>query len=128
MSELNLTDNKFIQFHQKIGFKFDGVKYYGYKGDTIASALLRNNIKLIGRSFKYHRPRGFYTCGIEEPNALVQIISEYSEPNTRATIKKIYEGIEIESQNRWPSLETDIGSINNLFCSRFLLQNFYGSS
>ena len=112
MSELNLTDNKFIQFHQKIGFKFDGVKYYGYKGDTIASALLRNNIKLIGRSFKYHRPRGFYTCGIEEPNALVQIISEYSEPNTRATIKKIYEGMEIESQNRWPSLETDIGSIN----------------
>ena len=65
MSELNLTDNKFIQFHQKIGFKFDGVKYYGYKGDTIASALLRNNLKLIGRSFKYHRPRGFYTCGIE---------------------------------------------------------------
>ena len=125
MSELNLTDNKFIQFHQKIGFKFDGVKYYGYKGDTIASALLRNNIKLIGRSFKYHRPRGFYTCGIEEPNALVQIISEYSEPNTRATIKKIYEGMEIESQNRWPSLETDIGSINNIFSPIFPAGFYY---
>ena len=125
MSELNLTDNKFIQFHQKIGFKFDGVKYYGYKGDTIASALLRNNIKLIGRSFKYHRPRGFYTCGIEEPNALVQIISEYSEPNTRATIKKIYEGMEIESQNRWPSLETDIGSINNIFSPVFPAGFYY---
>ena len=125
MSELNLTDNKFIQFHQKIGFKFDGVKYYGYKGDTIASALLRNNLKLIGRSFKYHRPRGFYTCGIEEPNALVQIISEYSEPNTRATIKKIYEGMEIESQNRWPSLETDIGSINNIFSPVFPAGFYY---
>ena len=125
MSDLNLTDNKFIQFHQKIGFKFDGVKYYGYKGDTIASALLRNNIKLIGRSFKYHRPRGFYTCGIEEPNALVQIISEYSEPNTRATIKKIYEGMEIESQNRWPSLETDIGSINNIFSPVFPAGFYY---
>ena len=125
MSDLNLTDNKFIQFHQKIGFKFDGVKYYGYKGDTIASALLRNNLKLIGRSFKYHRPRGFYTCGIEEPNALVQIISEYSEPNTRATIKKIYEGMEIESQNRWPSLETDIGSINNIFSPVFPAGFYY---
>ncbi len=125
MSELNLIDNKFIQFHQKIGFKFDGVKYYGYKGDTIASALLRNNLKLIGRSFKYHRPRGFYTCGIEEPNALVQIISEYSEPNTRATIKKIYEGMEIESQNRWPSLETDIGSINNIFSPVFPAGFYY---
>jgi sarcosine oxidase subunit alpha len=125
MSELNLTDNKFIQFHQKIGFKFDGVKYYGYKGDTIASALLRNNLKLIGRSFKYHRPRGFYTCGIEEPNALVQIISEYSEPNTRATIKKIYEGMEIESQNRWPSLETDIGGINNIFSPVFPAGFYY---
>ena len=89
MKSINLKENQFIQFHQKISFKFDGVKYFGYKGDTIASALLRNNINLVGRSFKYHRPRGIYTCGIEEPNALVQIISEYSEPNTRATIKKM---------------------------------------
>ena len=121
MKSINLKENQFIQFHQKISFKFDGVKYFGYKGDTIASALLRNNINLVGRSFKYHRPRGIYTCGIEEPNALVQIISEYSEPNTRATIKKIYEGMEIESQNRWPSLENDFGSINNLFLQFLLL-------
>ena len=60
-----------------------------YEGDTIASALIRNNIKLIGRSFKYHRPRGIYTCGIEEPNALVQILNEHNEPNTRATIKRV---------------------------------------
>ena len=62
--------------------------YPAREGDTIASALLRNNIRLIGRSFKYHRPRGIYTCGIEEPNALVQILNEHNEPNTRATVKK----------------------------------------
>ena len=75
----------------KIYFKFDGKTYGGNEGDTIASALLRNNVKLVGRSFKYHRPRGIYTCGIEEPNALVQIINEHNEPNVRATVKKIYD-------------------------------------
>ncbi|MAV82155.1 MAG: sarcosine oxidase subunit alpha [Pelagibacteraceae bacterium] len=115
-------DNKnssFILFHQSINFFFDGVKYKGFKGDTIASALIRNNINFVGRSFKYHRPRGIYTCGIEEPNALVQIISEYGEPNTRATIKEIYEGMEVESQNRWPSLDYDFGSINSLLSPLF---------
>ena len=84
----------------KINFTFDGKNLPAYEGDTIASALLRNNIRLVGRSFKYHRPRGIYTCGIEEPNALVQILSEYNEPNTRATIKRVYDGMEISSQNR----------------------------
>ena len=125
MIELNNQNSPFIHFHQKISFKFDGIKYFGYKGDTIASALFRNGIKLIGRSFKYHRPRGIYTCGIEEPNALVQIISEYSEPNVRATVKKIYEGMEIESQNRWPSLDFDIGSINNVFSPLFSAGFYY---
>ena len=130
MKSLDIKENAFVQFHQKIGFKFDGKKYYGFKGDTVASALLRNDIRIIGRSFKYHRPRGIYTCGIEEPNALVQIISEYSEPNSRATIKRIYEGMEIESQNRWPSLDLDIGSINNylspLFSAGFYYKTFMG--
>ena len=103
----------------KIYFKFDGKRYGGNKGDTIASALLRNNVKLVGRSFKYHRPRGIYTCGIEEPNALVQIINEYNEPNVRATVKKIYEGMVVKSQNRWPSLKTDFGSVNNLYLQYF---------
>ena len=125
MKNLNIKKNSFVQFHQKIGFKFDGKKYYGYKGDTVASALLRNNIRIIGRSFKYHRPRGIYTCGIEEPNALVQILTEHSEPNTRATIKKIYEGMEIESQNRWPSLDLDLGSINNYFSPLFSAGFYY---
>ena len=130
MTHLNNQNSPFIHFYQRINFQFDGKKYHGYKGDTIASALLRHRIKLIGRSFKYHRPRGIYTCGIEEPNALVQIISEHSEPNVRATIKKIYEGMEVESQNRWPSLEFDIGSVNSilspLFSAGFYYKTFMG--
>ena len=130
MNSINFKENPFVQYHQRISFIFDGKKYFGYKGDTVASALLRNNIRFIGRSFKYHRPRGIYTCGIEEPNALVQVLSEHSEPNTRATIKRIYEGMEIESQNRWPSLKFDIGSINNylspLFTAGFYYKTFMG--
>ncbi|MDB4233591.1 2Fe-2S iron-sulfur cluster-binding protein [Alphaproteobacteria bacterium] len=119
MTAQNNKDVTHIAFHQSINFTFDGVKYRGFKGDTIASALIRNNVRIIGRSFKYHRPRGIYTCGIEEPNALVQILSEHNEPNTRATIKQIYEGLEVESQNRWPSLENDLGSINSLLSPLF---------
>tara|TARA_Y100001970_G_scaffold51574_1_gene65223 strand:+ start:2842 stop:5796 length:2955 start_codon:yes stop_codon:yes gene_type:complete len=114
----------------KIYFKFDGKTYGGNEGDTIASALLRNEVKLVGRSFKYHRPRGIYTCGIEEPNALVQILNEHNEPNVRATVKKIYEGMVVKSQNRWPSLKRDFGSINNLlspiFSAGFYYKTFMG--
>ena len=114
----------------KIYFKFDGKTYGGNQGDTIASALLRNEVKLVGRSFKYHRPRGIYTCGIEEPNALVQIINEHNEPNVRATVKKIYDGMVVKSQNRWPSLKRDFGSINNLlspiFSAGFYYKTFMG--
>ena len=118
---MSASDNNkcpYINTEQKISIIFDGKKYTAFKGDTIASALLRNNIRLIARSFKYHRPRGIYTCGIEEPNGIVQIVSEYNEPNTRATVKQIYNNMEIESQNRWPSLNFDFGSINSLLISR----------
>ena len=111
-----MTDNK-------IYFKFDGKRYGGNKGDTIASALLRNNVKLVGRSFKYHRPRGIYTCGIEEPNALVQIINEHNEPNVRATVKKIYEGMVVKSQNRWPSLKRTLAQLIT-FCLQYFQQVF----
>ena len=113
MSAINNKNCKYIS-HREIKITFDGKSYSAFDGDTVASALLRNNIRLIGRSFKYHRPRGIYTCGIEEPNALVQILNEHNEPNTRATIKRTYDGINISSQNRWPSLSFDIGSINNI--------------
>ena len=75
MSSSNNKKCPYVNFNQKISIIFDGKKYDAFKGDTIASALLRNNICVIGRSFKYHRPRGIYTCGIEEPNGIVQILS-----------------------------------------------------
>ena len=118
---MSAADNKNSSYitDKEVSFKFDGKKYIGYEGDTIASALLRNNVRLVARSFKYHRPRGIYTCGIEEPNGIVQILNEHNEPNTRATVKQIYEGIRVSSQNRWPSLNLDIGSINNLLSPMF---------
>ncbi len=124
---MSAADNKQSSYisDKEVSFKFDGKKYVGYEGDTIASALLRNNVKLVARSFKYHRPRGIYTCGIEEPNGIVQILNEHNEPNTRATVKKIYEGIRVSSQNRWPSLNIDIGSINNLLSPMFSAGFYY---
>jgi sarcosine oxidase, subunit alpha len=130
MSSSNNKKCSYINADQRISIVFDGKKYSAFKGDTIASALLRNNIRLIARSFKYHRPRGIYTCGIEEPNGIVQILSEHNEPNTRATVKQVYEGMEVESQNRWPSLRFDIGSVNNLlspiFSAGFYYKTFMG--
>ena len=123
---MSAIDNKNCDYISKdeIQIIFDKKPYSAYEGDTIASALLRNNVKIVGRSFKYHRPRGIYTCGVEEPNALVQILNEHNEPNTRATIKFAYDGMEISSQNRWPSLSFDIGSLNNIL-SPILSAGFY---
>ena len=128
MSSLTLKDCPYIS--NTIQIEFDSKLYNAKEGDTVASALLRNDVRLIGRSFKYHRPRGIYTCGIEEPNALVQILNEHNEPNTRATIKRAYDGIKVSSQNRWPSLSFDIGSINNIlspiFSAGFYYKTFMG--
>jgi NADPH-dependent 2,4-dienoyl-CoA reductase/sulfur reductase-like enzyme len=82
-------------------FRFDGREYGGYKGDTLASALLANDVRLVGRSFKYHRPRGILTAGSEEPNALVEVIGPSNQtPNVRATVQEVFEGLEARSQNR----------------------------
>ena len=98
---LRINKNNFIDQTTRISFKFNGQKLFGYKGDTLASALLANNIHLVGRSFKYHRPRGVMTCGSEEPNAIVQIGNDPSltDPNVRATEIELYEGLEASSQN-----------------------------
>ncbi|SVC12467.1 uncharacterized protein METZ01_LOCUS265321, partial [marine metagenome] len=110
---------------KKISFTFDGKKYSGFKGDTLASALIRNGVFLVGRSFKYHRPRGIISAGSEEPNAIVQLESgEITEPNVRATEIEIYEGLHATSQNNWPSLNLDFGSINDLL-SPFFPAGFY---
>ena len=95
-----------INRSENISFKFNGKTLYGYKGDTLASALLANGIHLVGRSFKYHRPRGILTSGVEEPNALVQIIKDEgkSDPNLRATQIEIYEGLNVITQNCSPSV------------------------
>ena len=123
---LRVKSSEFIDETSRISFKFDGKTYYGFKGDTLASALLANNVHLIGRSFKYHRPRGIMTSGSEEPNAIVQVNpnSNITEPNARATEIEIYEGLEATSQNCWPSVNFDIGGINN-FLAPFLPAGFY---
>jgi sarcosine oxidase, subunit alpha len=108
-----------------LGFTFDGKRYEGYAGDTLASALLANGVHLVGRSFKYHRPRGIMTAGSDEPNALIQLrTGDRTEPNMRATQIEIYDGLVAESQNRWPSLRFDIGGVNNLL-SRYFPAGFY---
>ena len=94
-------------------FTFDGRSYSGFQGDTLASALLANDVRLVGRSFKYHRPRGILSAGSEEPNALVELRSRARrEPNTRATTIELYDGLEAASQNRWPSLKFDLLSLS----------------
>ena len=123
---LRTSASKFIDQTTRVSFKFDGKTYFGFKGDTLASALLANNVHLVGRSFKYHRPRGIMTSGSEEPNAIVQINknSSVTEPNVRATEVEIYDGLEASSQNCWPSVNFDIGGINNIL-SPLLPAGFY---
>lgn len=106
-------------------FSFDGVPLTGYRGDTLASALMANGVRLVGRSFKYHRPRGIVTAGSDEPNALVELHSgARREPNTKMTVVELFEGLQAHSQNRWPSLEFDVRAINGLF-GRLLVAGFY---
>jgi NADPH-dependent 2,4-dienoyl-CoA reductase/sulfur reductase-like enzyme len=110
-----LRDKGLVDRKRVIGFNFDGTRLTGHPGDTLASALLANGIKLVGRSFKYHRPRGILTAGSEEPNALVELRSgARREPNTRATTVELYDGLNAASQNRWPSLKYDFLSLNQL--------------
>ena len=107
-------------------FTFDGKSLTGLAGDTLASALIANDIHLVGRSFKYHRPRGIVTAGPEEPNALVGISRDKARhvPNVRATVQEIHDGLNATSQNRWPSLSFDVGEVNDL-ASPFFAAGFY---
>ncbi len=108
-----------------VTFTFDGVHYTGVEGDTLASALLANDVRLLGRSFKYHRPRGVLSSGSEEPNALVTIgTGATQEPNVRATVQEIYPGLQARSQNCWPSPGFDLMAVND-FAALFLSAGFY---
>ena len=122
---MRLTNKGLIDRSRHLNFNFDGREYSGFAGDTLASALLASGIHLLGRSFKYHRPRGVFTAGADEPNALVELRrGSRKEPNTRATVIELFDGLEASSQNRFPSLKYDLLSISNLFAP-FLAAGFY---
>ena len=121
-----LASGGLIDRSKRLDFSFDGQSMTGYAGDTLASALIANGVKLVGRSFKYHRPRGILTAGSEEPNALVELRSgARREPNTRATTTELYDGLVAASQNRWPSLNFDFLSINQLASPLFVAGFYY---
>ncbi|MBN9217871.1 MAG: sarcosine oxidase subunit alpha family protein [Mesorhizobium sp.] len=107
-----------------IRFSFDGATVEGFAGDTIASALLANDVAIVGRSFKYHRPRGIWGAGVEEPNALVDISGERTTPNTRATTEPAREGLETRSVNATPSALADRNAFLDRF-ARFIPAAFY---
>ena len=116
-----------------VNFTFDGKRYQGFEGDTLASALIANGVHLVGRSFKYHRPRGIMAAGSEEANALGTCWQgAFAEPNLRATQVEIYEGLYAESQNRFPVIKSGCRggklAVITLFPSWLLLQNLYVAS
>ncbi len=116
---------RWVDPSSKVSFTFDGKHYTGLEGDTLGSALSANGVRVVGRSFKYHRPRGILGLGSEEPNGLVTLgAGNKMEPNVRCTQIELFEGLTARSQNRWPSLSFDIGAVNNSL-SRFLPSGFY---
>ena len=120
-----LPEGGAIDRSQPIGFSFDGRRFEGYAGDTLASALLANGVHLIGRSFKYHRPRGILSAGTEEPNAIVQLESgRRAVPNLKATTVELYEGLAASSVNCWPSVGFDLMAVNDL-AHRLIPAGFY---
>ncbi len=110
---------------QRIRFRFDGKQYSGFQGDTLASALLANGVRVVGRSFKYHRPRGVFGMGVEEPSAMVRLrTGARAEPNVRVTEVELFDGLEAHSQHCWPSVNFDLGAIANVM-SPLLPAGFY---
>jgi sarcosine oxidase subunit alpha len=125
MSGYRLDAGGRIDRTRRLSFAFDGQAYRGHPGDTLASALTASGVMLLGRSFKYHRPRGLLTDGPAEPNALVELrCGARLEPNTRATTVELFEGLEARSQNAWPSRDWDVGAVNGLL-SPLLPAGFY---
>ncbi len=124
-SPKRLTRGGLIDRATSLRFSFDGRSYAGHAGDTLASALVANGVTVVGRSFKYHRPRGIFAAGSDEPNALVELRDgARREPNTRATTVELFDGLIAASQNRWPSLAFDVMAVNGLL-SRFFPAGFY---
>jgi len=125
MTEVNRVEGGLIDRSRRLTFRFDGKSYAGHPGDTLASALLANGVRLMGRSFKYHRPRGPLTAGSEEPNAIVELrTGARQEPNTRATVAELFDGLDARSQSRVGSLSFDLMAVNDLL-SPFFAAGFY---
>ncbi|MDP9138898.1 MAG: 2Fe-2S iron-sulfur cluster-binding protein, partial [Pseudomonadota bacterium] len=125
MSGFRLERGGLIDRATSLNFTFDGMACRGFAGDTLASALLAGGHSLLARSFKYHRPRGLVSAGASEPNVLVELRDGGRlEPNSRATMIELYDGLVARSQNRWPSLRFDLGALNQLF-SPLLVAGFY---
>ncbi|MBN9526783.1 MAG: (2Fe-2S)-binding protein [Alphaproteobacteria bacterium] len=126
MTGRRLATGGTIDRARPIAFHFDGQAYRGFAGDTLASALLGAGVALVGRSFKYHRPRGILSAGPEEPNALVELRDgARREPNTRATTVELHDGLVATSQNRWPSLRHDVMAVNGLLSPIFTAGFYY---
>ncbi|MGM0662395.1 MAG: 2Fe-2S iron-sulfur cluster-binding protein, partial [Pseudomonadota bacterium] len=126
MTQVNRLQGGLIDRNETISFRFDDRWMKGHPGDTLASALLANGVRLMGRSFKYHRPRGPLSAGSEEPNAIVALrTGARQEPNTRATTAELFDGLTARSQNRWPSLAFDALSINDRLSSFFAAGFYY---
>lgn len=126
MTQVNRLKGGLIDQSRAISFRFDDKWMKGHPGDTLASALLANGVRLMGRSFKYHRPRGPLSAGSEEPNAIVELRDgARREPNTRATTAELFDGLTAQSQNRWPSLAFDALSINDRLSSFFAAGFYY---
>lgn len=125
MSGFRLGTGGLIDRSRRVRFRWGGQPYEGYAGDTLASALLANGVSIVGRSFKYHRPRGVMGAGLEEPNAIVQLgAGATTVPNRKATEVELYEGLSASAVNAWPSPELDLMAVNGLV-KRFIPAAFY---
>ncbi|MDP6767437.1 MAG: 2Fe-2S iron-sulfur cluster-binding protein, partial [Arenicellales bacterium] len=125
MSTRRLATGGLIDRSKPITFSWDGKKRSGYSGDTLASALIANGDRVVGRSFKYHRPRGVMSAGVEESGAIVTVgAGSRTEPNVKATVQELYDGLVARGQNAWPSVRFDLGSVSNLL-GRFFAAGFY---
>ncbi len=125
MSSQRIDNFGKINREKQLRFSWENKNYFGYEGDSLASALLANDIRIVGRSFKYHRPRGIMSCGVEESGGLVTIgTGDKKDPNVRATSQELYEGLIASGQNAFPSVNFDLGSVNN-YLSRFFAAGFY---
>lgn len=116
-----------IDRSRTLNFTFNGKRYQGHEGDTLASALLANGVDIVNRSFKYSRPRGIVAAGAEEPNALVQLGSSEAAqvPNVRATQQALFDGLVARSTNGWPNVQRDIMSLVGKLGGRFMPPGFY---